>query len=310
MIPGLYPVAARAGVIHFVYPFDESRFAAPWSIGNHVAAGLRASGYAVKQYDWMDRWSIFPGLGDVLLGHPHTEGGYVFRNSISCHWRKRIALAPWNGDAATGPYAMTRMLPALRGGLDLFLGICGPYWAARPPQGVAFRAVDMAADVACFPAQPRRSAPTGHRRYLYAGCTVPDKGTALLEQIIALMPGARWGHVGYGQVAGCHEFGYVPVESPAWREIVDQFDFVVSPGLADANPTVLLEGALCGLIPICTRTSGWDCWPLISSDPVVAAAELLRWQWEELEEHQRKCRAIAESYTWGRFTRPVLEAVA
>ena len=60
-------------MIHFIYPFDAARFAAPWSIGNEVAAGLRAHGRVVQQYDWQDRSTIIPSPGDVLLGHPHPR---------------------------------------------------------------------------------------------------------------------------------------------------------------------------------------------------------------------------------------------
>jgi hypothetical protein len=91
---------------------------------------------------------------------------------------------------------------------------------------------------------------------------------------------------------------------------VDQFDFIVCPGRYDANPTVALEGALCGLIPLCTPTSGWDCWPRLSLDPRVAADELAAWNQEPLEEHAKRCRRIAEGYTWERFMRRVLLAIA
>lgn len=290
-------------MIHWVYPHDSNRWAAPWSIGNEVAARLRAAGHPVTQYDWMDRRTIVPSPGDVLIGHPHPEPGFILRNSVAGPWRKRIAVSPWNGD----PVVADRLRAIAREVDDLLL-VCGPHWASQPP--CPAHTVDIATDAARLAPPLRRWNPPGRRRFLYIGCCEPSKGTDLLEAIIARCSGVRFGHLGPGRVAGCEEYGYLPIEHPATQALIQRHDVLLCPGRHDANPTVALEAALLGLVPVCTETSGWRSWAQLPTDPDAAAVAVEAWNnTADLGEHSRCAQVIAGAYTWERFMRPVLEVL-
>lgn len=296
--------------IHFVYPYDAGRIAAPWTIGNRVAEGLRARGYQVEQYDWEDRRTVRPRPGDVLLGHPHPADGFVFRNSHRAQdWRRVVVMSPWNGnpDVAARFTALADDLDPSDG----VLAICGPYWAQRPPDvgECRFAAVDMAIDRAHFPRLVKFAEP-GQRAIAYVGCCVPDKGTdylaALSERLAAPVR-----HFGIGIVGGrVEEFGYWD-----WSSVAPGADFIIATGRHDANPTSLLEGASWGMLPICTPQSGWgdDVAIHVPLDDIdTAAATINRWllaPTSECEARRAQVDAALSRYSWDSFVSKVVEAI-
>lgn len=285
--------------IHFVYPYNEAMIAAPWSIGNHVAAGLRAHGYEVKQHDWMDKSTIEPSPGDVLLGHYHPETGYIFRNSLTSPWRKKIAMAPFNG------VDLGWLMPLV----DRYLAICGPYWAERlPPEWPAVH-VDMAVD----PNHYRRQlnfAEIGRRTIGYFGCCVPDKGTEYLAQLSELINSKVY-HFGPGSVGG----RVVECGHHDFRRGVPIMDFAANCGRHDANPTSMLEAACWGMINFCTPQSGWGADVAIHiplDAPAEAAAVINRWLAapdEQLQARRAEVDSTLPRYSWEVFLSRVLEAV-
>jgi glycosyltransferase involved in cell wall biosynthesis len=64
-----------------------------------------------------------------------------------------------------------------------------------------------------------------------------------------------------GKGTSCPELislGYVDFSSPEGRKLVSNYDFMITVGNADANPTTILEALSWGLIPVCTPTSGYQ----------------------------------------------------
>jgi hypothetical protein len=92
------------------------------------------------------------------------------------------------------------------------------------------------------------------------------------------------------------------------------FDFVISPGRSDANPTVLLEAMALGLIPICTRESGYDDTEhffVVDYGDLKGVLNLLDKLQEmdsaTLEVMRQKNFDFVRTFTWERFSNCVLE---
>lgn len=296
-------------MIHFIYPHDTDRIAAPWSIGNHVAAGLRNAGYGVRQYDWDYQGAIYPMPMDILLGHPHPMPGRVFTNSANADWHRVVAMTPWGGEQLTRD-----MINGLLDHIHHTLLICGPYWAKRvPPEWKHLHTcVDMAIEPTHYPRIKHRFNPPGKRRFLYIGCTTPNKGTDLIQAILPC-DGEPIGHIGLGEIPSCAHYGYFPdMRNPAALRVIAQHDYLLCPGINDANPTTALEALSWGLVPICTVTSGWD-FPGVPKLPRnhAAAGRLLaylQYGANPAKMYSEVAPCLAE-YTWERFTNKVLAAI-
>lgn len=293
-------------MIHIVYPYAPGVIAAPWSIGNHLGAGLRDAGYQVRQYDWMDTSTIRPNTGDVLLGHPHPDDGYVFTNSCrALKWSGVIAMTPWGGLNLT-----VRMVDRVADYIDHVVLICGPYWARRVPgHWEHWTAVDMAIDPADYPRVVRGFSEPGQRRFLYVGCCGESKGTDWLADV-ARESGQPVTHLGHGQVGDpVADCGPADFRDPGALGYVAQHDFILGPGANDANPTTLLEGLSWGLHPLARETCGWTFPERLPHDPRDAAVELCRWQGmptDELQARHEAMRAVLDRFTWGRFVGAIL----
>jgi len=288
-------------MIHFVYPFDADKIAAPWSIGNHVAAGLRRAGHEVRQYDWDDRGAIQPQPGDVLLGHPHPDAGRIWRNSVCGPWADRVAISPWNGSTE-----YTRNLDYIHHDASLIC-ICGDYWARQLPPYWDARAVDMAVNPAHFPPLERAFNPPGQRRFAFIGCTLPIKGPEYIAQVAQKY---TVGHFGYGEIPGTVRHGYVDFSTNEARAQLAEYDFLVMMADHDANPTTVLEAMSWGIIPLCRRGCGYT-----APDVVVIDSSNVVDYWQSappdalLDRQRLGFSMVREKYTWERFLETLSEVL-
>jgi len=306
--------------VHLVYPHGP-RTGTPDSIGREVGRRLEAR-YDVTYYNWVDRGVITPGPGDVLVGHPHPDPGTIFRRSLGqSGWRRRLLLAPYHhGDLRQNAFED----PIVRE-CDLVLAITGPYWFRTTatsdfshwlPKMIH---VDMAIDRSHYPPIKTAFAAPGSRRVLYIGRTGRGKGTEYLSEIAALLPDVEFARMGPGtdQIPGFKPLGFVDYDAPAGRDLIASYDFFLTVGNADANPTTILEAMSWGLIPICTPTSGYDGIPGIvnvpARDPAAAAAVLrgLETAAESklLEMQSANWQLLDRHYTWDRFAAQVADAI-
>lgn len=319
-------------MIHLVYPYG-TRKAAPWSIGNHVASALLDAGHKVTQYDWEERRRIRAGVWDTLIGHPHPEPGFVFTDNLYQAFAQKITLSPWNG---TLEY--TDRIDQVIDACDHNFVICGPNWERSLPGWWKEKTtrLDMAIDTEDYPKIFRGFNPCGKRRVLYIGCTLPSKGSDYLAAIAEAMPDVDFSHVGHGLVPGTWPYGYVDLETKHGRNIILQHDAVISCGRNDANPTTMLEAAAWGLIPVCTKESGWEeaRQPVdtggidteftstpkgafvqhIPLDNVSVAVEVLNSILQAPNEYleriqQENLETIKNQYRWDKFTKPILECI-
>jgi hypothetical protein len=306
--------------VHLVYPHGD-RISTPDAIGRELGRRLEKK-YAVVYHDWADHYVIEPEPGDVIIGHPHPDSKTVFRRSVQLDgWRRRLMMLPFNHrDLRQIAFTRSTILDC-----DLFLAITGPYWydtvgSSRcshwEPKMVH---LDLAIDRADYPPVKASFGDRGKRRIVYIGHKDRYKNTSYLSRIARLLPDVDFAWIGDGDgpIDGFDPLGHVDFASKFGRDLIGQFDLLLTVGWADANPTTILEAMAWGLIPVCTPTSGYHGIPSIPNVPLgdaTASAAILRallWSDEaELHALQRaNWQLLDEHYTWDRFAAQVTAAI-
>jgi hypothetical protein len=307
--------------VHFVYP-HRARISAPSAIGRKVGERLRARGYEVVHYDIDEARVIRPGPDDVLLGHPHEAPWSIFRRSAARGgWRRKLLLMPY---VHVDDYHVSLADPIIRN-CDLFLAITGSTWFEAVPSSIAAHwapkmvHVDLAVDRTDFPRVKTTFNPSGKRRFLYIGHTGWYKNTPYLSQLADRLREFDFGWIGSGEpgIRGLRAYGRRDFATDEARALVAEYDFLLTVGVGDANPTTVLESMAWGLIPVCTPESGYADRAGIVNVPAGdagAAASVLRALQErpdsELLGLQRANDGdLDRHFNWDRFTDQVVAAI-
>ena len=309
---------SATATVHLVYPHGPG-ISAPDSIGRNLGRRL-AGRYTVVLHDWMERAVIKPGEGDVLVGHPHPSRATVFQRSCRQRgWRRVLMLTPFTQDLAQVAFE-----DAVIAHCDEFLAICGPYWfddLERSPfshWAPKMQRLDLAIDRLDYPPIKTRFNDLGERRLVYIGHTKAFKNTAYLSEIARRLNGIEVAWIGTGSpLAGLRPLGWLDFATQPARNLVSGYDFMITVGSADANPTTILEAMAWGLIPICTPQSGYRDVAGIFNVPLgdapgaaIAIIDLLRRPSAELQEIQRANWSLLDrDYTWDRFAERVVAAI-
>ena len=313
------PPGRSTTTVHLVYPHG-SGISAPDAIGRNLGRQL-SERYAVVHHDWTDRAVITPAHGDVLVGHPHPSRATIFQRSCRRPgWRRVLMLAPFNHDLAQVAFE-DAVIPHC----DRFLAICGPYWFTgleRSPfshWAPRMQRLDLAVDRADFPPVKSRFNAPGARRLVYIGHTGAAKNTGYLSEIARRLPGTEVASMGpEGRpIPGLRPLGWQDFSTTPARELVSGYDFMITVGIADANPATILEAMAWGLIPICTPESGYTGVSGIFNVPLGqperaarAVSDLLQRPTEELHAIQRENWSLLDcDYTWDRFAERVATAI-
>lgn len=306
--------------MHLVYPHGDS-VACPHAIGVELAKRLRLQ-HRVLHYDLTHPVRMQPEQGDVLLGFPDSTLWSPFRRSLDDpRWGRKIAMAPFtHGDARYCAY-LDRILPKC----DAFLAITGQYWFKTTPESSCRHwfpkmvHLDLAIDRANFPALKKRFNAPGKRRFVYIGHSGFYKNVGYLNEIARAMRSNHFGWIGDAKEdfeslcpQGQHDF-----RSQSAREIVSSYDFLITVGHADPNPTVILEAMAWGLIPVCTRESGYDTERGIINVPlndVSGAVRILSELQEKSEDdliaqQEHNWRRLDGHFTWDRFAAVVAATI-
>ncbi len=315
------PANGRPGIstVHLVYPHGPA-ISAPHAIGRNLGARLEGQ-YRVIYHDWEARYAIEPEPDAALVGHPHPRRGTVFeRSSRDAGWGRVLMLSPYNGDLA-----QVAFLDPIIGRCDLYLAITGEFWFSQVGQSACshwapkMARLDLAVDRADYPPLKVAFNPPGNRRFVYIGHSMRMKNMPYLGEIARRLPGSEFAWIGPGsrRLPGVTRLGWQDFSSQAGRELIAGFDFQITVGWADANPTTILEAMAWGLIPVCTPQSGYSGVSGITNVPLDDAAgavailgrlqaapetELRRLQrenWEALDRH----------FSWDRFAAQVTEAI-
>lgn len=304
--------------LHLVYPTNEEKKSSPWSIGNNLSQALQKN-FTVVVHDWSADYAIDPGPNDVLIGHPHPERKTVFRKSFGGSWARRYVICPFT----TNPQQMYFVEPYVRQA-DAFFAICGPVWAGKLATSSyshlrsRFIHLDMAINSEDWAPLEKVFNSPGNRKFAFIGSSLALKGTPFLEHLAARRSKNEIGWIGASSwvKSNAECVGFLDLNSESGRESLSHFDFVISPGRSDANPTVLLEAMSLGLIPICTKESGYD-------DPAhfyslrygkVSEAKILlddlqSLATEELVQRQNQNFTFVKTYSWDRFTSTVCDKI-
>lgn len=304
--------------VHLVYPHRPIT-SAPDVIGHQLAAHLTGR-YEVVVHDWDVNRIIEPRDGDVLVGHAHPAPWTVFRRSVRRPgWARRVLLQPYHhGDTIQMAWAD----PVVRQ-CDLFLAITGPFWfggISRSPFAHWKRKmvhVDLAVDRNDFPNVNESFNEAGDRRFLYIGNTHWGKNTEYISALVR-RTGIRVTWIGRGRpIEGVDSLGPMDLSTEAARKIVASHDFLLTVGRADANPTTILEAMAWGLIPVCTRQSGYteaEGVVNVPLDDLEGASRVLtvlqqRAETELLVLQSKNHHALDSHYTWDRFGDQVIAAI-
>ena len=222
-------------------------------------------------------------------------------------------LAPYtHGDLSQVAF-LDRVLPHC----DRFLAITGHHWFATTATSPCAHwlprmvGLDLAVDRADFPPLARSFNPPGRRRFLYIGHDGWYKNLGYLAAIARALPAGTvaWAGRGKRRWPGLGELGFHDFSTTAGRAVLADFDFLITVGRADANPTTVLEAMAWGLIPVCTPQSGYDDEAGVVNVPLDdlpgALAVLQRLQSSDdagLRAMQVANNARLEAhFTWGRF---------
>ncbi|HEX7640431.1 MAG TPA: hypothetical protein VF457_18710 [Burkholderiaceae bacterium] len=306
--------------VHFVYPRDTTRHSSPFCIGNEVGDRLQRD-YDVRFHGWRDKVTIEPDPGDVLIGHPHWRRDSVFDRSVRRPgWARRILMAPYVDDLRQIAFYDRHMDQC-----DLFLAITGNYWFDRVGEAAVrrwkpkMRHMDLAVNRTHFPFVKTQFNPPGQRRFAYIGHTAHNKNVGYLSRLQRECPDADISWIGRGRkkIPGVHVLGVRDFSRPEARAEIAQFDFMITVGAMDANPTTILEALGWGLVPVVTMQSGYENRPGIVNVPLndVAGAQavfhaLQRYSDAELREIQRQGQeAVDTHYRWDRFYADVRAAI-
>jgi hypothetical protein len=307
--------------VHFVY-IKGDHISTPCAITNEVAARLNDR-YPLRVYDWNEQTVIRPEAGDILIGHPNGDNPRTVYNLSFRQpgWARRIVFSPfahamlqYNG--YIDPFAVES---------DLYLAICGRYWFDTNESALTSHwhykmlHCDLAINREHFPRLKFAFNPAGRRRFLYIGHTTANKGTDFLCRLADANPGVDVGWIGHGEMSSSRvvPHGGQDFRHQVSRDLIAGYDFLLTCGRSDANPTTILEATSWGLIPVATLQSGYyenDWLVNIPLDDVSTASRILErlnhLPEEELFERQRAgFRYLDEHYNWDRLAHQVMKCL-
>jgi glycosyltransferase involved in cell wall biosynthesis len=304
--------------VHLVYS-HQNKISSPDVIGYVLSRALSSFGPVIT-YEWDSVGKIVPNPGDILIGHPHPFPFTIFRRSLAnSNWSKIIILQPFNLDIRQVGY-----IDSFIDKCDRFLAITGNYWFDRIDQSCLSRwspkmvHIDLAVDRNSFPRIKKTFNIPGERRFIYIGNDNPVKNLSFLSKIAQALPEYCFSWAGKGtDCVGLQRLGYIDFSSKSGKELISRYDFMITVGTADANPTTILEAMSWGLVPVCTPTSGYENIPGIvnvSANDLEGTISVLRQLQKAPEEEllylvARADEMLITHFNWDRFCGQVSNAL-
>jgi glycosyltransferase involved in cell wall biosynthesis len=209
--------------------------------------------------------------------------------------------------------------------VDIFFSIMGKYWWDRWESSpyshwrAKMRRLDMAVDVEYYPMVKKRFNPPGKRKFLYIGRNYELKNTGFLSKLMVRAGKDMCGWIGRGKdLPGIHRISEYEALTPAFMEkIAEQYDFFITAGIADANPTTILESMAWGFPVICTPQSGYyetEYLSNIFADDIERSLEVLTSYQQKNEEELMRMAAqaravVVNEHNWDVFSEKVLRGL-
>lgn len=324
--------------VHFIYN-KGPRLKTPERILYEIAERLGRR-YRLETYDMSEPGVVCPQPGDVLIGHPtrYYPSSLFNRSFDQSGWARRIVFCPFS-------HAMPRdaaAIDSLVEHADLYLALCGPYWidtmghSLLSHWGYKTMRCGLGVNQTDYPRIKNKMNPPGKRRFLYIGNAGPMKGVRYFYDLAKANANIEFGWIGwigdqqrpwgtlrceYGPTERCLLSGAVKVHGGAdWRKdtsIVTGYDFLLTCGRSDSNPTTILESVAWGLIPVATPQCGYypsDWMATIPLDDIAGASKILarlnsapETELEAMRAAGR--RAINEEHTWDNIADQVIACI-
>jgi glycosyltransferase involved in cell wall biosynthesis len=304
---------------HVVYPCSDS-ISCPSAIGRHIRDCLAPLGPVIV-HDFNANYTIESKPDDILIGSPGWEPWHIFNRSVKKPgWKRRIGIQPFCPGDPKLQAATDRIIPYC----DQFLAICGSWWFQRTPESLfshwspKLKHLDLAVDRKDFPRIKSDFAPPGQRRFVYIGHSAWYKQPKYLCALAKARPGwISWIGKMRSRYSGPARLGVRDFSKREAQDELRQFDFLLTVGNADANPTTILEAMAWGLVPVATPESGYgdvaSVLPIQGNDLVAAIKTLDEIQYMSdalLKVTQSKNDQLLENhYNWDRFCSQIVSAV-
>lgn len=293
-------------------------------LGNLLRAKAAEIGYEFVYRNLDDVSPVTLDPDDIVIGHGWFVPNSFMQQALKQTCRAKFCIQPYTSNMV-GDEALPVLYEMFDAADHLFL-ITGPYWFDTMSDTKFARwhtkatRIENAVDTDAHVFGKTTWNPPGKRAALCIGYPNPVKGLDLTADL-ARVSGLRLGHCGQ---AAPDLFQHVPQytyhgglkftpETIKW--LCGQYDFFVTMGRFDANPTTLCETAAWGLMPFCTPTSGY--WPdqpfaeLRTDDMLFNLEQVDKFQ--QMSEHELKARQAAlretvlRDFTWERTCGQVWE---
>ena len=326
--------------VHFVYN-KGMQLKTPERILHELSQRL-ARRYHLKTYAIAERETIVPQPGDVLIGHPSRySGDSVFNRAFrQPGWAKRIVFCPFSHGMPRDAAAIDPLVEKA----DLYLALCGPYWFETMGESLLSHwqyktmRCDLGVNRADYPLVKADFNPPGRRRFLYVGNAGPMKGGDIFCALAEANPDLHFGWINWQgpehRPAGTLRSEYLPIlerlqagriamhGGADWRDrgsigTAAQYDFLLTCGRSDSNPTTILEASAWGLIPIAPLQCGYygDDWLInIPLDDIAGASAILRAlndapEAELLARQATGLARIDSDYSWDHAAQQVIACI-
>lgn len=294
---------------------NRSPYARAWYLGRFLRMQALTRGWEFEYRNLDDTDPVTVGKDDVVIGHLWFNDHSFMQQALQQECRFKACIQPYTHHMV-GDEALP-VLHAMWERADHLFLITGPYWfdtMDETPFG-KYKAkatrLDNSVNAALHPYKKTRWNKPGKRAAMCVGYDNPVKGLDKVAEL-ARITGLRLGHYG-----NCSPdiFRHVPqmtlhggrlFDEQAITEICEDYDFFITMGRFDANPTTLNESACWGLIGMCTPQSGyWPGQPFVglSLEDMAANWATIEYFQQlpecELQQHSERLRAIQErDYHW------------
>lgn len=310
-------------MIHFVYafPHNTQEIHSPHCITRNLYNFLskRAD---VKYYQWDYKGVADVKPNDIFIGHPHYDAQTIVQRTIR---EKKCKFMATIHPLHTADPSHNMPFDPLTRRADKVFSICGPYWYDTIEQ-TPFKhwkkkivRLDMAVDGNHFPYVRKSFNPVGKRKLVYIGSSMPMKNLGFLTSMMKRLYDQRlhWyggdGSHPLARLPNVDVTGWVRLDQGMAAKITEECDVFVNVSNSDANPTTLLEAMAWGIIPACTKESGYWKDPLFTElhlDDMEATVNTIRTLMDTPEaallQRAEKARTEIETkYNWDRFCHTV-----
>jgi glycosyltransferase involved in cell wall biosynthesis len=304
--------------IHFTYAGQpgSGQIQSPYSITDNLYQYLAAR-VEVIYHSWDATGAIDLREDDILLGHPNYNHDTIVQRAMSKPCRAKFLIFPFHHRRSEDNLPFDHLVKQATG----VFSITGPYWYDTIEQTPfahwkdKITRLDMAVDSNIYPYLKETFNSPGRRRLLYVGSSTVHKNLGYLAKIMSRMKDVElhW-YGGYlenslGRLNNVKVVGWSVMDRQLGLKICNDCDVMVNVSLSDANPTTLLETTAWGLIPACTKESGYYRNPMFHElflddiDKTIAVLRnLLNRSTADLKQQSLMNRQLVkEKYSWEVF---------